>query len=239
MSWRIFVYGLQFGGNTPEYLRMRLKEMLQFEKENMPGFQWAYEKFLFVWLIVWLGGAIVTLLVSLPLGFFFGESIITFIPLIVWGSVLAVTLILFVYKTIKLRKKLLFYHRDKLAQELFDIDSDEAGTEERILTEEGVIVEAEDPLDHMIIPFEEVEIEFNPHFWGGKLFLELIIKHDGEWLYIDTLNNAYYNFLKKNTPRMQNKALFRLLCDDREKFVKLLLRYNNAAKIEKRLRHPL
>lgn len=214
---------------------MRLKEALRFEKENMPDFHWKYEKFLFVFLVIWLGGAIITLIITLPLGFRYGESVITFIPLIVWGSVLAVTLIPFVYKTVKLRKRLLLYHSDMLAQALYDSDDNEDETEEQVLTEAGVIVETDDPFDKKIIPLEDIEIEFNPRFWGGKLFLELIIKHEGDWLYIDTLNNANYNFLKKHTQPVQNKALFRLLCDDREKFVRLLLRYNNAAKIEKRL----
>lgn len=218
---------------------MKVKEVLKFEKENMPDFQWKYEKFLFAFLLIWLGGAILTLIASMIIGFVSGESGgLWYIPLIIWGSALFVTLVIFVIKTKKVRRKLIAFQTEKLSREFYITDYSKAKQkllDKQKISADGLIIEADDIFESSIIPFEQVRMLFNPRFWGGKLFLDFIMQDASGRFVIEELNNDFYNFLTHHSSFIVNLNLFQLFCEDKEKFVKLLLKYNNASKIEKKL----
>lgn len=193
---------------------MNFKQVLQFEKENMPEFQWKYEKFLFVFLVIWLGGAVIALVCSMLVGFLIDGGIVSYIPIMVWGVVLAVTLAIFVKKTVSVNKKLRVYHTEKLEEEFFlTVDAGEGR-------------------------FTGKKLAFNPYFWGGKLFLAIVVIEnggDGEGYQIEEMDNALYNELIRCGGVDGNPKLFRLFCEDKGAFVKALLRYRNAFEAEKRL----
>ena len=217
---------------------MKLKEVLKFEKENMPDFQWKFEKFLFAFLAVWLGGALLALCAALIIGAVSGEDGVWYVPVIIWACALAGMLITLIIKSKKVKPKLIRYHTDNLLREFYDLDYSEA--RQKMLdggkiTEEGFIVSVEDGKSE-IIPFDEVKIAFEPRFWGGKLFLNIALADKNDRVFADCMDNGYYNFLIRHTGLIVDKYLFELFDKDKEKFVKTLLRNNDAFKIETELR---
>lgn len=217
---------------------MKMKELLKFEKDNMPDFQWKYEKFLFVFLAIFFGGAVLALIAGLIIGFVFGENAPWYIPLIVWGGALLGALITLVIKTKKLKAKLLCYHTEQLLRDFYELDYWEAKRNlfnRKKITEVGFISDPDDIFEVKIIPFEQVNILFYPHFFGGKLFIQFIVFDKIDWVFIDYLDNDFYNFLLHHSSFIKNEKLFHLFCEDKEKFTKALLKYNDASKIEKKL----
>lgn len=220
---------------------MKLNESLKFEKENMPSFQWKFEKFMFVFLAVLIGGALITLVVSLILGFLIGDNgVIYLIPLFVWvGAVAGMSIALIVVAT-RVKGKLRVYHAEKLQKEFFKIDGEEAEkrliANKRITENEFILDEKSDFAgEYETLPFERAQVEFIPHFYGGRLLLNLAIRDEADWLLVDVMDNDYCNFLSDHIGLVKNKKLFKLFCTDKAEFARLMVRYNDAAKIEKLL----
>lgn len=218
---------------------MSFKGILQFEKENMPDFQWKLEKFMFAWLAVWLGGAILTLCACLAIGLLSGEDGgLWYIPLIVWGCAVAGMTVPLVILTKKVKANLWRYHVENLNKEFYDVDYSEA--RQKMLdggkiTEDGFIAEYDDGTSE-VFPFDEVRVVFNPQFWGGKLFLHIVLIDKNDRIFVtDGMDNAYYNFLLRHSGLILDKNLFELFDRDRERFVKALLKKNDALKIEREL----
>ena len=205
----------------------------------MPDFQWEYEKFLFVFLTIFFGGAVLALVSGLIIGFVFGENSPWYIPMIDWGCALLFTLILLVIKTRQVKAKLLIYHTEQLLRDFYDLEYSEAKRnlfDRKQITEAGFLYESDDISEMKIIPFEQANVFFNPHFWGGKLFMKFVVSDESNGSFIDYLDNDYYYFLMHHASFIQNKNLFHLFCEDKERFMNLLLKYNNASKIEEKLR---
>ena len=177
---------------------MKFKEVLKFEKENMPDFQWKLEKFLFVFLVVWIGGAILTICACLAIELSSGEDGgLWYIPLIVWACAVFGMLIPLIIKSKKVRANLWRYHTEKLNREFYDIDYTEARQnliDGGKMTEEGFIVTHENGTSE-VIPFDDVEIAFNPHYWGGKIFMYLVFQDNKDRAFADEMDNGFYNFL--------------------------------------------
>ena len=217
---------------------MAFKEALKFEKENMPDFQWKFEKFVLAFVAVFLGGAILAIGASLLIDLVSGEKgALWCIPIVVWGCVALGMLIPLVIMSKKVKRQLVRYHSDKLLQEFYDTDYSEARQkmfDSEKITEEGFVISSEDETN-VTIPFDKVSIIFNPRFWGGKLFLEIVLIDKSGGVFIDYLDNSYYNFLIRHIHLIRNEPIFELFDKDKERFVKMLLRYNNAQKIERKL----
>lgn len=212
---------------------MKIRDILRFEKENMPDFQWKFEKFLFFYIVVLIGGGLLALISGLIIGFAVNEEgIYCFIPEFVWFAVLAAATVLLVVKSKKVKIGLCSYYYDKLSSEFYTLDFSEAKSNlanDNIINDVGFIVDGDLSIEDGVIPFVQAKFVFNPYIWAGKIFLSI----DG--LPIDELDNNLYNFFRNNRDMIVNRKIFDLFCDDLITFVDMLVRYNSIAKIEKKL----
>ena len=232
---------------------MKFREILQHEKENMPSYQWKFNKFLLIYIIVAIGGALVTLVSGLLIGFLItDEGVWCFIPEFVWFGVLAVMSVVLVVKSKNVIEQFRVDITEKLTNEFYTIDYQEAKQnliEQNIITEEGFInnnehsyetlivpfEEVQDGVEPKIIPFEKAKIVFNANYFSGKLLLSVYVQCEQDsWAY-SVIDNSYYNFLINNIDLISNKKVFALFRDDKEKFVRLIMRYKFAFKLEKAL----
>ena len=217
---------------------MKFKEVLKFEKENMPDFQWRLEKFLFAFLAVCLGGGILMICACLAISLLSGEDGgLWYIPLIVWVCAVVGMTVPLVIKSKKVKAKLWRYHTDNLLKEFYDTDYAEARQkmlDDGKINEDGFIIPVGDGKNE-IFPFDEVRIIFNPQFWGGKLFLQVVLVGKNDLTYVDGMDNTYYNFLIRHTGLIMNKNTFELFDKDKERFVKALLKNNDALRVERQL----
>lgn len=220
---------------------MRLKETLKFEKENMPDFQWRFEKFLLAFLAVLLGGALFTLAISLLLGFLLDDRIIYLIPLFVWAGAVAAMIVALVIKARRVKAKLRVYYTEKIQKEFFEMDYGEAKQKliaDKRITENEFIIDTESPFggEYETLPFDRAEVIFIPYFRSGTILWNLAIKNEVDWVLVDVMDNAYYNFLRNNPKLVKNEKVFQLFCNDKAEFIRLLVRYNDPARIEKILK---
>ena len=219
---------------------MSFKKALEFEKENMPDFQWKLEKFMFAYMAVFLGGGILMICACLVMSLLSGEDGgLWYIPLIVWACpAIGMTIPLFIMSK-KVKAKLWRYHVENLNKEFYDIDYAEARQnliDNGKITEEGFVWVDEDSGKTQILPFDEARVVFNPEFWGGKLFMYIVVLDKNDRVFVGNgMDNAYYNFLLRHSGLIIDKNLFALFDKDRERFVKALLKTNNALKLESKL----
>lgn len=221
---------------------MGFKETLKYEKENMPDFQWKFEKFIFAFLAVLLGGALLTLVASLMLGFLLDEDRVFYlIPLFAWAGAAMTMTVLLVVKAMRVKAKLRVYHAEKIEKEFFEIDYAEAKRkliEAKRITDNEFIINAESPFEGECetLPFERAEVIFIPYFRSGKILWNLAIKNEVDWVLVDVMDNAYYNFLRNNPKLVKNEKVFQLFCNDKAEFIRMLVRYNDPVRIEKLLK---
>lgn len=230
---------------------MKFREILQHEKENMPSYQWKFNKFLWAYIIILLGGALVVLVSGLLIGFLVtDEGVWCFIPEFVWFGVIAVMSVVLVVKSRKVKEQLCGDIVKKLTTELYAIDYQEAKQnliEQNIITDDGFInsnehsyetsivpfEEVQDGVEPKIIPFEKAKIVFNANYFSGKLLLSVYVQCEQDsWAY-SVIDNSFYNFLINNIDLISNKKVFALFRDDKEKFVRLIMRYKFAFTLEK------
>lgn len=230
---------------------MKFREILQHEKENMPSYQWKFNKFLWAYIIVLLGGALVALVSGLLIGFLItDEGVWCFIPEFVWFGAIAVMSVVLVVKSRRVKEQLCGDIAKKLTNEFYAIDYQEAKQkliEQNIITEEGFVnnnahsyvtlivpfEEIKDGVEPKIIPFEKVSVVFNANYYSGKLFLGAFVQCEKDSLAFPEIDNSFYNFLINNVDLISNKKVFALFCDDKEKFVRLIMRYKFAFQLEK------
>ena len=123
-----------------------------------------------------------------------------------------------VIKTKQVKAKLLIYHTEQLLRDFYDLEYSEAKRnlfDRKQITEAGFLYESDDISEMKIIPFEQANVFFNPHFWGGKLFMKFVVSDESNGSFIDYLDNDYYNFLRHHASFIQNKNLFHLFCEDK------------------------
>ncbi len=224
---------------------------MQYEKEVMPSYQWKLEKFLLVYLIVLIGGAIVALVGGLLIGFLItDEGVICFIPEFVWMGVVAVMSVVLVVKARHVKIQLRVDIAEKLTSEFYAVDYQEAKRkliEQNIITDEGFINnndesyetlifpcdDVKDGIECKIIPFEKAKIIFDATCLNGKPLLNVYVQCEQDSWEYPCFDNYFYNFLINNPNLISNKKVFELFRDDKQKFARLLVRYNDVTKIEK------
>lgn len=210
---------------------MNLREILKFEKENIPEAQWKLEKFLIVFLAVLLGGAFIAFAIGLIVGFTTdGEGVYFLVPEFIWLGAVAVMCVLLFVKAPKVKAEIRAYYYEKLSTEFVVADYEEAKqklTDNGVINDEGFIAsEIAEWTAGEMIAFDSAEFTFIAYLWAGKLFLKV-----GPF----ELSADTYNFFRNNRDMIVNKKAFDLFCDDMKKFVELLVRYNDMAKIERKL----
>jgi len=86
----------------------KFKDIVKFEKENMPSYQYDFlYKRLLPGMIYVVGGALVVIILSIVLFFTTESDIIPIIPIIVWGIIVIPLLVLFVIHSKKMSLRLL------------------------------------------------------------------------------------------------------------------------------------
>lgn len=215
---------------------MHYREILYYERESMPSDKRELNKFLTVYAVIMLVCAIVAIICCLLIGFLVtSDGIVFYIPIYVLSGVLVAMSVVSVVKYIGIKAKFCVYVAEKLKSEYYAIDYQEAKQElirQKIITEDGFVNTFCGKIDSAVIPFEKVKIDFSALFTCGVLPIEAIVNYNNMST-ITVIDNYYYNFLINNTDLISNKKVFALFCDDKEKFVKLLARYNDVAKMEK------
>lgn len=210
---------------------MNLLEILKFEKENMPKAQWNLEKFLIYFIAVLLGGAILALIAGLIIGFTTdGEGVYFLIPVFVWVGITAIMCGVLIVKSKKAKAEMREFYCDKISAEFVAADCEEAKQkliDGGIINDKGFIIpETAEWAADGLIPYGDAKFEFVAYVLSGALFLNV-----GPI----ALDADAYNFFRNNREMIVNKKVFDLFCDDKKKFVDLLVRYNSAAKIEQKL----
>ena len=230
---------------------MKIKELLKYEKDNMPDFQWKFEKFLGIFILIWLGGAILALIAGLIISFLTkGQILFAFIPFIIWVCSLLIGCVILIFKSINVKRQLIAYYFENIEFEYRVIDYDEAKQkliEEQRITQSGIIVDKKNFFDQdyfdeqmqsdgtKIVPFEKIKVIFNPRFFVGKLVFEIVFMEEYEWAIVDNLDSYLYSYLLNNKSLIENKKVFDLFCENKDRFIRELLKYNNALKMEQKL----
>lgn len=217
---------------------MRLKKVLDYEENSLPREKRELTKFFEVCAGFLLVCGIIAFVVWIALDLYFTVVTLTqWVPIIVLCGICFIVGIAFIIKFVKVKAKLSIYLAEKLASDFYPKDYLEAKQsliEQKVITENGFVNTRYDRTDNSVIPFEKVEIIFSAAIICGVLLIEAAVRFDG----VSTnsvIDNAFYNFLINNPDLITNKKSFDLFCTDKLKFAKLLVRYNNIAKIEQKL----
>ena len=211
------------------------KQIVQFEKENMPEYQYRflYKRVLPGFFFV-LGGAIFVLALGMILDYCTDFKYLPFIPLFIWAITTFVLLALYVIYGKKYTNRLI---SEKALE--FDENYNVVETQEAVgfLEQQGMIVD-----DCVIVNGEQIRLDdcfivFRCRTLSGvyHFVFSIYSKQDGKQLIVlfaDKYLCSYFNQAKSS---IKNRRLFELFLSDKRKFMKLLLRYNDEVKMEKHI----
>ena len=213
----------------------KLKETLAFEKENMPEYQYRFlykrvmPGFFFV-----LGGAIVVLILGMILDLVAELTVLSFIPLALWGATTLVLLVLFVIYGKKTTARLIGDKAKAFEKEYALLDYGEAA---ETLAEKGMISEDRLIWEDGVLSLEDCSVYFNCRTVGGAYILALLFyRSDGELICAYPLDGALCTYFNRHKARIVNGKLFSLFLEEKAEFMRLLLRYNDPEKMEKHIK---
>ncbi len=226
----------------------KLKQIIEFEKENMPKYQFNFlYKRVFPGFIFILGGAILCIVLYSVIHSATGNEVIPFIILGVWLVATFVLLTLFVIYGKKISSRLL---EDKTAEfekkyELIDCSQAlENLAQKNIIVDNKLVINNDETAfeDYLSsgqqIPLDNCNLFFQCQTYGGAYFflLGFLNKQDNELISGRELDGDLCSFFAKKTSMFLNKKLFELFLNDKRAFLKLLYKYNNPEKMIKHIK---
>ena len=213
----------------------KLKQIVQFEKENMPDYQYRFlykrvmPGFFFV-----IGGAIFVAVLGVVLSFCTDSEILPFIPEIIWALTTFVLLVLYVIYSKKYTNRLICDKASEFEETYNLVETQEAVD---FLKQQGVIVEDSFVVDENQISLNDCFIVFHCKTISGAYYFAFGFyrKHDGYPLGVLTADKYLCSYFKQYESSVINRKLFKLFLCDKIKFMKLLLQYNDEAKMERNI----
>lgn len=213
---------------------MKIKDVVQLEKENMPEYQFKflYHRVLPGFVFV-LGGAVVVFILSLVLGLLTDSAILTCIPFVIWSVVTIVLLILFVVYSKKYSKMLLADKQKEFENEYKIIDYDKAS---KFLEKNKIIIEDKIYIGSYPININETNISFYCKTLSGIYLFKLIVSDKfGRVLSMIDLDKNLCTYFYNKPDLIDNYQLFELFINDKKEFLNYLYRYNDHEKMLKKL----
>ena len=212
----------------------KLKNIVKFEKENMPSYQYnfLYKRFL-PGMIYVIGGALVVIILSIILFFTTESEIIPIIPVIVWGISVIPLLVLFVIYPKKISHRLLQDKTIEFEKKYKTIDYKKASEklEDRMLIKNNTLYYGD-----MSINLEDCLVYFYAKTLSGVYSFSLLFykKEDpiNDAILILDLDNSLMTYFIKNTYLVYNQSAFLLFANDKKEFLRILLKYNDQKKID-------
>ena len=211
------------------------KQIVQFEKENMPEYQYRflYKRVLPGFFFV-LGGAIFVLTIGMILDYCTDFKILPFIPLCIWGITTFVLLVLYVIYGKKYTNRLISEKALEFDSKYSVVEIQEAVN---FLEQQGTIVG-----DCIIVSGERIRLEnclvvFHCKTVSGVYHFAFgfYSKHNAKQLEVLTADKYLCSYFKQFENSVINRILFELFLYDKRKFMKLFLKYNDEVKMEKHI----
>lgn len=212
----------------------KFKEIVKFEKENMPSYQYDFlYKRLLPGMIYVVGGALVVIFLAIILFFTTESEIIPIIPIIVWGISVIPLLVLFVIHSKKMSLRLLQDKSNEFDKKYKTIDYKKATEklEDKMLIKDNTLY-----YDDMSIYLEDCLVYFYAKTLSGAYSFSLLFYKKEEpisdALLVLDLDNSLITYFANNTYLIYNQSAFLLFANDKKEFLRLLLKYNNQKKID-------
>ena len=228
----------------------KFKDIVQFEKKNMPPYQWnfLYRRCLPSLFFI-IGGAIVAAIFA-TVGSALEIDLLAFIPVGLYAATTLVLIILLAVYGKKVSKRLLIDKTYELEQ-LYALSDLETATQnlekDNVIINDEIVVypegfENDQPFDELeLLPqrikLQDCDVFFYCKTWSGAFYFRLyVLTKDDHTLirYVDIDKNVFCYFAH-NANLIANRQLFQLFVDDKESFLKLLYKYNDNKKMENHL----
>lgn len=212
----------------------KIKEIVMFEKENMPSYQYDFlYKRLLPGMFYVVGGALVVVILAI-IQFVTTESeIISIIPAILWGISVIPLLVLFVIHSKKMSLRLLQDKSNEFEKKYNIIDYKKA-TEK---LEDKMIIRGNTLYyDDMSISLEDCLVYFYAKTLSGAFSFSLLFYNKEEpindVILILDLDNSLMTYFVNNIYLVYNQDSFLLFANDKKKYLRLLFKYNDQKKID-------
>lgn len=212
----------------------KFKDIVKFEKENMPAYQYNFlYKRLLPGLFYVIGGALVVIILAIVLYFTTESDIIPIIPVIVWGISVIPLLFLFVIHSRKNSKRLLIDKTNEFEKKYKIIDYKKALEQ----LENNMHIKA-DMLyfDDNSITLEDCLVYFYAKTLSGAYSFSLVFYKNEEpindAILILDINSSLITYFVKNINLIYNQTAFLLFVNDKKDFLRLLYKYNDSKKID-------
>lgn len=212
----------------------KFKEIVKFEKENMPSYQYDFlYKRLLPGMIYVVGGALVVIILSIVLFFSTESNIIPIIPIIVWVISVIPLLVLFVIHSKKMSLRLLQDKSNEFEKKYKAIDYKKAiaKLEDKLLIKDNTLY-----YDEESIKLEDCIVYFYAKTLSGAYSFSLLFYKKEEpindAILILDLDNSLITYFANNTYLIYNQSAFLLFANDKKEFLRLLLKYNDHKKID-------
>jgi hypothetical protein len=212
----------------------KLKDIVKFEKENMPSYQYnfLYKRLLPGFFYV-IGGALFSIILAIILFFTTESDIIPIIPVIVWGVSVIPLLILFVIHSRKNSNRLLVDKTNEFENKYEIIEYKKAieKLENNMLIKANML-----HFDNGSVALEDCLVYFYAKTLSGAYSFSLLFYKKEEpvndaFLSLDLDKNLMTYFIK-NINLVYNQEAFLLFANEKKEFMKLLFKYNDPKKID-------
>ncbi len=221
----------------------RLREIVRFEKEHMPAYQFKFlYRMVLPSIIFILGGAVICAIFTV-IGAALDLMLLGLIPVCIWGCVMAVLMVLIAVYSKKISKRLIKDKTEELQAsfELVDYDkAKEALASENIIKDGVLIVDDEaDPFDTKTeIKLDDCRAEFFCKTTSGAYIyaLAFFAKADNGYLTTVELDKNSYTFFAHNARLIENGEIFELFIQNKREFITLLHKYGDTRKMRARMR---
>lgn len=212
----------------------KFKEIVKFEKENMPSYQYDFlYKRLLPGMIYVVGGALVVIILSIVLFFTTESNIIPIIPIIVWGISVIPLLVLFIIHSKKMSLRLLQDKSNEFEKKYKAIDYKKAiaKLEDKLLIKDNTLY-----YDEESIKLEDCIVYFYAKTFSGAYSFSLLFYKKEEpisdALLVLDLDNNLITYFVNNIYLVYNQTAFSLFANDKKEFLRILFKYNDQKKID-------
>ena len=212
----------------------KIKEIVKFEKENMPSYQYAFlYKRLLPGMFYVVGGALIVVILAIILFVTTESEIISIIPAILWGISVIPLLILFVIHSKKMSLRLLQDKSNEFEKKYKTIDYKKATEklEDKMLIKDKTLY-----YDGINISLEDCLVYFHAKTLSGAYSFSLLFYKKEEpindAILILDIDNSLITYFVNNIYLVYNQAAFSLFANDKKEFLRILLKYNDQKKID-------
>lgn len=209
----------------------KLKEIVKFEKENMPDYQYKFSYyFLFSFAFVFIIGPIIAASISIPMGIANSEYYL--LPVIIWAIILFGMLLILIPYGKSVHRRVIEDQVEKINKILITIDYDAAIKslcDKEVCNQEGFFT-----VDNDQIPFDQLRFNFVAQYWGGKTFLSLVIHSDRypNDSFLDIDSNVF-TLIKSKKLNIENQEMFKFMETNPKTFVSKLVKRGSTMRFKK------